>query len=174
MNVHLGADLKARWTQYCGHLGMTPGAAIKEAIEQQLEKTAKLPSPKNYQQTKQPPDNEPKHRFEILLTRAEKAAVRERSDLEQCSMRRWIIDAIRAGLTREPQFSMQEIEALGESNYQLLLIGRTLNQIAKRMNEGGQDCVTIDSIKRLRAQIDAHTNIVSKAIRASLERWDIE
>lgn len=174
MNIHLGADLKARWVDYCAGLGKTPGAAIKEAIEQQLEKAAKFPPAKTYQQTAEAPDGEPKVRFEILMTKSEKAAVLERSNLERCSQRRWIIDAIRAGLTREPQFGMKEIDALGESNYQLLAIGRNLNQVAKAMNEGRRDSVTIKSIERLREIIDTHTDKVSGAIRASLERWNIE
>ena len=173
MNIHLGADLKARWVDYCMGLGKTPGAALKEAIEQQLEKAANNPPPP-FRQTRQAPDDEPKVRFEILMTKSEKAAVLERSNLERCSQRRWIIDAIRAGLTHEPQFSMDEIDALGESNYQLLAIGRNLNQVAKAMNEGRRDSVTVESIERLRAIIDAHTEKVSGAIRASLDRWNIQ
>lgn len=174
MNIHLGADLKARWVDYCAGLGKTPGAAIKEAIEQQLEKAEKFPPVKTYQQTGEAPDGEPKVRFEFLMTKSEKAAVLERANLERCSQRRWVIDAIRAGLTREPQFGMKEIDALGESNYQLLAIGRNLNQVAKAMNEGKRDSVTIQSIERLRQIIDTHTDKVSGAIRASLERWNIE
>lgn len=173
LNLYLGA-LKKPWTDYCEALGKKPGAALKEAIEQQLEKAAKNPPPPPLRQTGEAPDDEPKVRFEILMTKSEKAAVQERANLERCSQRRWVIDAIRAGLTREPQFGMKEIEALGESNYQLLAIGRNLNQAAKAMNEGRRDSVTIESIERLRGIIDAHTEKVSTAIRASLERWSIE
>jgi hypothetical protein len=174
MNIHLGQDLKARWVDYCVSLGKTPGAAIKEAIVQQLEKAAKLPPPKLFRQTRESPDEEPKIRFEILLTKSEKAAIQERANLERCSQRRWIVDAIRAGLTHEPQFGMKEVEALGESNYQLLSIGRNLNQVAKRLNEGHLEPVTVEAIERLRIRIDKHIDIVSSAIRASLERWNVE
>ena len=174
MNIHLGADLKARWVDYCASLGKRPGTSLKEAIEQQLAKAGKFPPPKPYQQTNAAPDGEPKVRFEILMTQSEKAAVLERSNLERCSQRRWIIDAIRAGLTHEPQFGMKEIDALGESNYQLLAIGRNLNQVAKAMNEGRHDSGTTESIEQLRQIIDAHTEKVSRAIGASLERWNIE
>nr|CAC82766.1 hypothetical 20.3 kDa protein [uncultured bacterium] len=173
LNLYLGA-MKKPWSDYCEALGKKPGAALKEAIEQQLEKAAKNPPPPPLRQTGEAPDDEPKVRFEILMTKSEKAAVQERANLERCSQRRWIIDAIRAGLTREPQFGMKEIDALGESNYQLLAIGRNLNQVAKAMNEGRRDSVTIESIERLRGIIDAHTDKVSTAIRASLERWNIE
>lgn len=171
LNLYLGA-LKKPWSDYCEALGKKPGAALKEAIEQQLEKVAKSPPP--LRQKGAVPDGESKVRFEVLLTQSEKAAVQERANLERCSQRRWVIDAIRAGLTHEPQFGMAEIEVLGESNYQLLAIGRNLNQVAKAMNEGQRDSVTMESIERLRAIIDAHTEKVSVAIRASLERWKIE
>lgn len=174
MNIHLGADLKARWATYCQALGKKPGAALKEAIEQQLEKADGFPKLEPMRQTGEAPDGEPKVRFEILLTLSEKAALLERANLERCSQRRWVVDAIRAGLTREPQFGMKEIDALGESNYQLLAIGRNLNQVAKAMNEGRRDSVASESIERLRQVIDAHTDTVSGAIRASLERWNIE
>lgn len=173
LNLYLGA-LKKPWSDYCEALGKKPGAALKEAIEQQLEKAAKNPTPPPLRQTGEAPDDEPKVRFEILMTNSEKTAVQERANLERCSQRRWVIDAIRAGLTHEPQFGMKEIEALGESNYQLLAIGRNLNQVAKAMNEGRRDSVTIESIERLRGIIDAHTEKVSTAIRASVERWHIE
>ncbi|MNN88173.1 Bacterial mobilization protein (MobC) [compost metagenome] len=89
-------------------------------------------------------------------------------------MRRWIIDAIRAGLTHEPQFGMSEIDALGESNYQLLALGRNLNQIARRLNEGNYEPVTVQRIEALSRIIDKHTDLVSSAIRASLERWSLK
>ena len=68
----------------------------------------------------------------------------------------------------------REIEALGESNYQLLSIGRNLNQIARRLNEGRFEPVTVEAIEQLRTHIDKHIDMVSSAIRASLERWNIE
>ncbi len=89
-------------------------------------------------------------------------------------MRRWIVDAIRIGLTHEPQFGMDEIDALGESKYQLLALGRTLNQIARSLNDGKYEPVTFEMITALSGLIQKHTDVVSKVIRASLERWDIE
>ena len=172
LSVRLGPDLKGRWESYCESLGRAPSSAIKEAIEQQLEAANALTTPQTYRQTEK--IREPKERFEILLTVSEKAAVKERAQIERCSMRRWIVDAIRIGLTREPQFGMSEIDALGESNYQLLALGRNLNQIARRLNEGHHEPFTLERIEALRRLIDKHTDVVSNAIRASLERWSIE
>lgn len=173
MNIHLGAALKACWADYCLALGKSPGAAIKAAIEQQLAQAA-APEPKTHHQISDTPTREPKQRFEILLTASKKAAIKGRAHLERCSMRRWIIDAIRVGLTHEPQFGMDEIEVLGESNYQLLAVGRNLNQIARHLNGGSYEPVTVERIDALSRFIEKHTEIVSQAIRASLKRWDIE
>ena len=174
INVHLGPDIKAQWTAYCKQLGKTPGAALKEAIEQQLQKVHGRPTAVPYRQVGEAPDHEPKVRVEILLTASEKAAVTGRAEAERCSQRHWIVSAIRAGLTHEPQFGMKEIEALGESNYQLLTIGRNLNQIARRLNEGHAEELTTQHVKALSQLIDKHTKMVSDALRASLERWLIE
>lgn len=173
LDVYLGA-LKEPWVAYCAALGKKPGATLKEAVEKQLERAANLPTPEPMKQTGQTADGEPKVRFEFLLTQSEKAALVARANLERCSQRRWVIDAIRVGLTQEPQFGMKEIEALGESNYQLLAIGRNLNQVAKAMNEGRLESVPTEAIEKLRKIIDTHTDTVSSAIRASLERWNIE
>jgi hypothetical protein len=171
MNIHLGVELKSRWVAYCEQLGKTPGAALKEAIEHQLANASANPTPKTYRQVEGA--KEPKQRFEILLTDSEKTAIRERSEATRCSKRRWIIDAIRAGLTHEPQFGMDEIEALGESNYQLLAIGRNLNQVARRLNEGHYEPLTVERIQALSRIIDKHVEKVALAIGASVERWRI-
>lgn len=175
LSVRLGSDLKARWRAYCKTINREPSTAIKEAIELQLAKVDGTQSPgKVYRQVTEAPSTEKKKRFEVLLTPSEKAALLERAAQDGSSPRRWVVAALRAGLTKEPQFAMREIDALGESNYQLLAIGRNLNQIAKRLNEGGKSGPAVEAIEQLRATIKAHTDQVSRAMRASLERWDVE
>lgn len=174
ISIHLGKELKPKWDSYCKNLGIKPGAAIKQAIEQQLTKATPKDEPITYAQVNESPDSEKKVRFEIWLTPSEKAAIQKQAATEECSMSRWIIDAIRAGLTHEPQFSTSEIKELGNSNYQLLTLGRNLNQLARRLNEGRYEPVTVEAITRLKQLIDNHTDKVSAAIRASLERWNIQ
>lgn len=66
---------------------------------------------------------------------------------------------------------MSEVNLWGESNYQLLALRRNLNQIARRLNEGYYEPITVERIESLRQLIEKHTDAVSDAIRASLERW---
>ena len=170
LHVYLGS-LKKAWVEHCQQFGQKPGVVLKNIVEQQLEKKSEFDW---FLQTKPEPDNAVKQRFEILLTPSEKAALEARARSEQCSQRRWVIDAIRTSLTKQTQFSMKEIDALGESNYQLLAIVRNLNQIAKVMSDGRQSSVTISYIQQLEQIVDTHIEKVSCAIRASLERWKIE
>jgi hypothetical protein len=95
------------------------------------------------------------------------------AEKEGCSLQTWVVNVVRATLTRQPQVGMRELETLGESNYQLLAIGRNLNQIAKRLNEGAPEQLTLREIRELKQQIDAHTGAVARAIRASVERWTV-
>lgn len=174
ISIHLGKELKPKWDIYCKSLGIKPGAAIKKAIEQQLTKATPIDEPITHTQVNESPDNEKKVRIEIWLTPSEKAAIVKQAEIEDCSKSRWVVDAIRAGLTNEPQFSTSEVQELGKSNYQLNMIGRNLNQIARRLNEGRHEPLTVDAIVRLTGQIDEHVEKVSSAIRASLERWSIK
>ncbi len=69
---------------------------------------------------------------------------------------------------------MQEIEILGQSNFQLLAVGRNLNQIARRLNEGKHEPVTVERIEELKEIIDAHVQKASDSIRANIERWNLK
>ncbi|MDR0576133.1 MAG: plasmid mobilization relaxosome protein MobC [Candidatus Accumulibacter sp.] len=177
LNIHLGRDLKARWQTYCASLGKTPGAAIREAVEAQLSKSSASSAavrrpPKR--QAGESPDEGRKARIELRLTPSENSSIHEMAQAERCSPQQWIVNVVRATITRQPQFGIRELEALGESNYQLLSIGRNLNQIAKRMNERRPDTLPEKEIEKLRSIIKKHTETVSKVMRASLERWSIE
>lgn len=49
-----------------------------------------------------------------------------------------------------------------------------LNQVVRNINKGHYDDIAISHIDALAQLIDEHTDIVSSAIGASLERWKIK
>ncbi|MDU8573264.1 plasmid mobilization relaxosome protein MobC [Pseudomonas syringae] len=55
----------------------------------------------------------------------------------------------------------------------MLALGRNLNQVARRLNEGTYEPITVERIEALSRLINEHTKVVSEAIRASFERWSI-
>lgn len=170
LEVYLG-KLKEPWLKHCEAHNVKPGAALKAVVVKLLSSEVK--AHKIFSQSGGP-DRGKKKRWEVPLTPSEKAAVEKRAKEENCSPRRWVVDLIRLSLTHDPQFSTKEIEELGESNYQLYSIGRNLNQLAKRLNEGHLEPVTVERIEELRKVIKAHTDSVNRAMSASLDRWNIK
>jgi altronate dehydratase len=69
---------------------------------------------------------------------------------------------------------MDEILALGRSNYQLLGVGNNLNQIAKQMNKSDVNDIRIETIQSVEKMIKEHVNIASDLIRAATERWELK
>jgi len=172
LQVYLGEKLREAWELYCRDRGLKPGAALKASIKAEVERV-KQGGSEPVAQREERPDNAPKKRAEVRLTPTEMAAVDARADMEGCSRSTWLVNVVRGTLTKQPQAGTREIESLGESNYQLLAIGRNLNQIAKRLNEGHPDVLTVKYIERLRDEIRAHAEKVSKVMGASIERWSL-
>lgn len=117
------------------------------------------------------PDNGEKRRVAVRFTPTEHQGVKERAAAEGCSPQRWIVNCVRASLTHEPQFTMETTKALWESSSQLRAIGRNLNQVAKRLNEGRQVDISTGQIEKMAAYIYRHTDKVAAVQDASLSRW---
>lgn len=173
LEIYLGVELREAWELYCQERGLKPGAALKASIKAEIERV-KPGGIEPATQSDERPDNAPKKRAEVRLTPTEMEAVDARANREGCSRSTWLVNVVRGTLTKEPQMGMPEIDSLGESNYQLLAIGRNLNQIAKRLNEGHPDVITVKYIERLTDEIRKHVKKVSKVMGASIERWSLK
>lgn len=84
----------------------------------------------------------------------------------------FVVDIINHYITGHPTLSNNEMQALYQSNYQLLRIGRNLNQIARQLNIGESGGITIDEIQKLRTLIEKHTESVSEVIHASRRKFE--
>lgn len=81
------------------------------------------------------------------------------------------VSILRYYIDRRPALSNNEITALYQSNYQLLRIGRNLNQIARQLNAGESGGVTVAEIRQLMSIIDRHTESVGALLNANAERF---
>ena len=79
-------------------------------------------------------------------------------------------DIIQSHIYQHPMISAHEADALYQSNYQLLTIGRNLNQIARRLNAGENASLTGNDIAALKAYIDAHTSKVAAVLQTHRRR----
>lgn len=173
--LRMPAPLKAQWDEYCEKKDKKSAATLRALIRYMIQDD--MPQEVRRwisEQVEGQPDEGPKERLEIRLTPTEYQAINSRAEAEGCSPQRWVINCVRASLTHEPQFTMETTKALWESSYQLRAIGRNLNQIAKRLNEGKPGTVKTEQLEKLAEFIYLHTDKVAAVQDASLSRWGIE
>src|SRR5690606_27223627 len=117
------------------------------------------------------PDDGPRRRMEVRCTPTEYQSNPHRAGAEGCAPQRSVIKCGPASVTHEPQFTMETTKALWDSTDQLRAIGRNLNQIAKRLNEGEPASVKSEQLEKLASFIYKHTDKVAAVQDASLSRW---
>ena len=101
---------------------------------------------------------------------------KDRAYLEEAAKRRGgtindaIRDIIQTHISRHPILSAVELDELHHSNYQLLSIGRNLNQIAHKLNAGEPVSLTSQYIAELREIINNHTERVGRVLHTQRRR----
>ena len=173
LHVDLG-DLKDPWLAYCTTNGVTPSQATREVVRKLIQRSPAKPAPATEVQGTRDEGGR-KIRKEVRLTESEARHAERMADASGFSVQMWIAALVRAQLTQNPQFGQREQELLGESNYQLLALGRNLNQIAKSLNTAPEDrsVYRIDQIDDLRASIKVHVKRVAAAMQSITERWKL-
>lgn len=170
--LRLPAPLKEKWDEHCAKKNKNPAAVMRALMRYII--LDDMPSDVRLwvaRQTEGQPDTGTKERLVVRFTPTELQGIKTRAEAEGCSPQRWVINCVRASLTKEPQFTMETTKALWESSYQLRAIGRNLNQIAKRLNEGGHASLKTGQIEKLATYIYRHTDKVAAVQEASLSRW---
>ena len=166
--------LRVQWDAYCEKQSKK-APAILRALMRYMNQDDMPADVRRWiaRQTEGEPDAGPKERMQVSFTQTEHQGITSRAEAEGCSPQRWVINCVRASLTHEPQFTMETTKALWESSYQLRAIGRNLNQIAKRLNEGKLANIKTEQMEKLAAYIYRHTDKVAAVQDASLSRWGI-
>lgn len=172
--LRLPDDLQEQWQSYCQRNDKKAAATLRALMRYLIQDD--MPHEVQQWVAKQvegKPDDGPKRRMEVRFTPTEYQGITTRAEAEGCSPQRWVINCVRASLTNEPQFTMETTKALWDSTYQLRAIGRNLNQIAKRLNEGEPANVKSEQLEKLASFIYQHTDKVAAVQDASLGRWKI-
>lgn len=117
-----------------------------------------------------------RRRLEIRLTTSEYQSIQKFAEQQRMSSNQWIINLIRANLVARPQFGMEELRVLGESNSRLLALGRNLNQIARQLNTnpGTRVRLKTEQIENLSRHVATHTAQVTSVMRANIDRWTVK
>lgn len=143
----------------------------KASVSLLLKKTAQslLEQPAEPETVSLPP---PKCRKRITVRLPDK----DRAYLEEAAKRRGgtindaVRDIVQTHISRHPILSAIELDELHHSNYQLLSIGRNLNQIAHKLNAGEPVSLTSQHIAELREIINSHTERVGRVLHTQRRR----
>ena len=173
LKVDLG-KLKPAWQSYCTQNQLSPSQAIRDVIGKLTGEGRVVPPPAVEVPGQRDPDRST--RKTVRLTASEAAKLEELAAASGYSSSKWITAMIRGHLTRGPQLGQHELEKLGQSNYQLVAIGRSLNQIAKALNTQTEDTLDdrLASIQSLEQKIKQHVQHVSAVLLGNAERWQLK
>ena len=106
----------------------------------------------------------------LKLNSVETAFLREAADQADMSISAFIRLALLSHLTKTSILNNEEVRALYQSNFQLLRIGRNLNQIARAVNAQEPVDLTSQKITAVMNVIDDHTRKVRDLIVSNQER----
>ncbi|MFM0229686.1 plasmid stabilization protein [Paraburkholderia sediminicola] len=170
--VELGG-MRPDWNRWCARRGMTSAEGVRQLIAAALGADANPDADETGVEAEVQwiSINEPRTRIEIRVTHTELALVEQRAVAFGMTGNRWIVALIRAQLKREPQFGVQEMRLLSDSNQQLAAISRWLGQLAREGRALNTEPHGNNQVGVIRNQIDVHLRAVAGVIRANLDRW---
>jgi len=171
LSVYLGKNLRAQWDTHCKYQKVRSSTALREVVVYLLTKNVR---PQNLQEIVNTPDTA-KVRLELRLSNSEYEAAKVLADVTGANVNRYVANLLRSHLTQAPQFHQRELDAVTQSNAQLMKIGSNLNQIARAINRNPleTDLARVDLMSDVSSHIKEHTRSVAMLIQANFERWKV-
>ena len=183
IRVRVPSDLLRAWQEVIAASGEDGPEVLRRLIAQLADRPISAPKSSESvglepvpMSAEQKVDRAPKKAVKLMLTQNEYSALREIAEARDCSIQFWIVSLIRAALTRGITVGGAELEALGNSNYELAAIGRNLNQIARRLNtKDGVDVGRLISLAdELWRKIETNRREVHALVNACSHRWKLK
>jgi len=133
----------------------------KKLLQAELDK----PNP-----TLTPGTDQTKPRITLRLPESDKRYLAQMAQHNHSSINDAAREIIQQYIHQHPTFSHHEATALYQSNNQLLMIGRNINQIARHLNAGESTALTAQYIAELKQFIEQHTEKVGQVLLTHRKR----
>lgn len=145
LQIYLPDAAKSSLDAYLASKGMSASSYVSALIESDL--------PEVFDSTEQKSDDAPKEKvLRARVTDSEYVAFLDRVASEGMgSKSALLVKVLREYLNGTPSITHEQLKELREANFNLLAIGRNLNQIARRLNTEGKggDVITPTYIERV-------------------------
>lgn len=89
----------------------------------------------------------------------------EKATMQHDSLNSVVRDIVQEHITQNPVLSNDAVQALYQSNYQLLRMGRNINQLARQFNAILPQSLTTEKLNAILQYLDYHTEIVGKILK---------
>lgn len=106
-----------------------------------------------------------RQRLTLRLSPKHQAYLNQKALLEHSSLNDIVRDIISEHINNHPILSNDAVQALYQSNYQLLRLGRNINQLTRQFNAILPKSITTQQLQALSQFIEQHTNQVGKVLR---------
>lgn len=106
-----------------------------------------------------------KQRLVLRLPSKHQAYLNQKATLQHSSVNDVVRDIIAEHITDNPVLNNDEVQALYQSNYQLLCLGRNINQLARQFNAILPQSITTKQLNDLADFLDQHTGKVGKILQ---------
>lgn len=164
-SLNLEKDLAEKIYQLAKYHEVDPDDLIKKMINEKLSQIEKANDVLDvFEKTS---------RKELRLKPSLMKAINEKAAQVGMKPNQYIISVLTANVTKDSIFfSQEEALKLGESNSQLLAIGRNLNQMAKNMNQGIHESYDREFVERVHQLVKAQVRHVFSLLERNKKRWE--
>ena len=160
---------KSSWKAWCLAQNTNPGSGLRSVIRKLI--ATSTPRHKAVVVIESP--DATRCRIEVRLTRSEHSVLERLAEERGASINVLLVQVARAFMSNQPALCFDDAQTVRESNERLLALGRNINQLAKSVNVGKLQQIDDALLKQIQREIHAHTQLVSAAVRASTERWEV-
>lgn len=104
-------------------------------------------------------------RFNLRLPLKHHIYIAQKATLQHSSLNDVVRDIIAEHITENPVLSNDDVQALYQSNYQLLRLGRNINQLARQFNAILPQSITTQQLNEIANFLAQHTEKVGKVLQ---------
>lgn len=109
-------------------------------------------------------------RLELRLAVPVFKRLKEIAEIHSMTVNRYSALILHDHITCEPTPTVNEVQVLRESNYQLYKLGVNLNQVAKALNSTSATSLSLKEVQVLQVAVDEHIRTVGKLLQATRRR----
>lgn len=178
LSINLG-EYHDDWIAISNHFGVKPTSFVAEIIKNTIDEVRK-PNEKivlKMEELAEYIKEERKTNIYLRLNQEETAAIELYAAHIGRSKTQAIISILRSYLAAQPNYTLDEAEALERSNDELRMIGVNLNQVAHRVNKMELNTFSnhdVEDLKELMKRLNKKADTLSKEVKEHTKKvWNL-